>query len=153
MSMLPEFEREHDGFLISTNQRRVDVEVVHEFLTHSYWAAGISRELVARSIENSLCFGIYRGDRQVGFARVISDYATFAYLADVFVLEESRGKGLSKFLMQCIVEHPSLQGLRRWVLGTRDAHGLYAQFGFKPLHSPEIFMEIHNRDVYRPSNS
>ncbi|HWF91664.1 MAG TPA: GNAT family N-acetyltransferase [Terriglobales bacterium] len=151
--MLPEFEREHDGFLISTNQRRVDVEVVHEFLTHSYWAAGISRELVARSIENSLCFGIYRGDRQVGFARVISDYATFAYLADVFVLEESRGKGLSKFLMQCIVEHPSLQGLRRWVLGTRDAHGLYAQFGFKPLHSPEIFMEIHNRDVYRPSNS
>ncbi len=149
MSLLPEFDRERDGFLISTDRRRVNVDVVHEFLTHSYWAAGISREIVARSIENSLCFGIYRNDQQVGFARVISDYATFAYLADVFVLEAFRGKGLSKWLMQCIVEHPDLQGLRRWVLGTKDAHVLYAQFGFKPLQSPGIFMEIHNPDVYK----
>jgi len=152
MSPLPEFERSCDGFLISTDNRRIDLNVVHEFLTHSYWAAGISREVVARSIENSLCFGIYREDQQVGFARVISDYATFAYLADVFVLEDFRGKGLSKFLMQCIIEHPNLQGLRRWVLGTRDAHGLYAQFGFKPLHAPDIFMEIHNRDIYKTSS-
>jgi GNAT superfamily N-acetyltransferase len=151
MSLLPEFEKQRDGFLVSIDKRRIDLAVVHEFLTHSYWAAGISREVVARSIENSLCFGIYRDNQQAGFARVISDYATFAYLADVFVLEAFRGKGLSKWLMQCILEHPDLQGLRRWVLGTRDAHGLYAQFGFKPLHSPEIFMEIHNRDVYKPS--
>ena len=148
---LPELEKTRDGFVISTDKRRIDLNVVHGFLTHSYWAAGISREVVARSIENSLCFGIYREEQQVGFARVISDYATFAYLADVFVLEAFRGKGLSKFLMQCILEHPSLQGLRRWVLGTRDAHGLYAQFGFRPLQSPEIFMEIHNRDIYKSS--
>lgn len=151
MSPLPEFEKQRDGFLISTDKRRIDLHVVHEFLTHSYWAAGISREVVAHSIENSLCFGIYRGDQQVGFARVISDYATFAYIADVFVLGAFRGKGLSKWLMQCVLEHPSLQSLRRWVLGTKDAHGLYAQFGFKPLHSPEIFMEIHNQDVYKRS--
>jgi GNAT superfamily N-acetyltransferase len=151
MSLLPEFEKRRDGFLISTDKRRVDLDIVHEFLTHSYWAAGISRELVARSIENSLCFGIYPDGQQAGFARVISDYATFAYLADVFVLEAFRGKGLSKWLVHCILEYPGLQGLRRWVLGTRDAHGLYAQFGFKPLHSPEIFMEIHKRDIYKPS--
>ena len=144
-----EFLQARDNFIISTDKHRLDLDVIHEFLARSYWAAGISRETVACSIQNSLCFGIYRNDQQVGFARVISDQATFAYLADVFVLEAFRGTGLSKWLMQCIIEHPNLQGLRRWVLGTRDAHGLYAQFGFKPLSSPEIFMEIHNGDVYR----
>jgi GNAT superfamily N-acetyltransferase len=143
------YQEEHGEFTISTDKRRLDSDVIHEFLTRCYWAAGISREIVARSIENSLCFGIYRNDQQVGFARVISDYATFAYVADVFVLEAFRGKGLSKLLIRCIVEHPDLQGLRRWVLGTKDAHALYAQFGFTPLGSPERFMELHNPDVYK----
>jgi GNAT superfamily N-acetyltransferase len=143
------FEQHRGQFFISTDKSRLNLDVIHEFLVHSYWSANIPRETVARTIENSMCFGIYSGDKQIGFARIISDYATFAYLADVFVLEEYRGKGLSKWMMQCIVEHPDLQGLRRWVLGTKDAHGLYAQFGFKPLHSPERFMEIHNADVYK----
>jgi N-acetylglutamate synthase-like GNAT family acetyltransferase len=153
MCAISHHEQKRGEFTISTDKRRLDLDVIHEFLTHSYWAAGISREVVALSIDNSLCFGIYSNAQQVGFARIISDYATFAYLADVFVLEAFRGKGLSRFLMQCIVEQPSLQGLRRWVLCTRDAHGLYAQFGFKPLHSPELFMEIHNRDIYKRPNT
>ncbi|HEY1799738.1 MAG TPA: GNAT family N-acetyltransferase [Terriglobales bacterium] len=143
------YEQKRGEFVITTDKSRLNLDVIHEFLTHSYWATGISRDVLARSIENSLCFGIYGNDQQAGFARVISDYATFAYLADVFVLEAFRGKGLSKWLMRCIVEHPDLQGLRRWVLGTKDAHGIYAQFGFKPLGSPERFMERHNPDVYK----
>jgi GNAT superfamily N-acetyltransferase len=104
---------------------------------------------VERGIANSLCFGVYEGDNQVGFARIISDFATFAYLADVFIIESHRGRGLSKFLMECIVKHSDLQGLRRWVLGTRDAHGLYAQYGFKPLAKPDRYMEIHDPEVYK----
>jgi GNAT superfamily N-acetyltransferase len=144
-----EFQQIRDGFLISTDKHRLDLDVIHKFLARSYWSPNIPREVVARAIENSLCFGIYCDEEQIGFARVISDYATFAYLADVFVLEQFRGKGLAKWLMQCIIEHPDVRGLRRWVLATKDAHGLYAQFGFKPLHSPEIFMEIHNPGVYK----
>jgi GNAT superfamily N-acetyltransferase len=136
-------------FLISTERERLNLDVVHGFLTNCYWAKDISREIVARSVEHSLCFGIYEGSgAQVGFARVVSDLATVAYLGDVFVLESHRGRGLSKWLMQCIVQHPALQNLRRWILLTRDAHGLYSQFGFTPVKAPERYMELHRPDVY-----
>src|SRR5271170_3107180 len=117
-------------FVLSTDRERLDLDVIHGFLTECYWAKGISGEIVARSIENSLCFGIYAESRQVGFARVISDFATYAYIADVFVLGAFRGRGLGKWLMECIIQHPQLQGLRRWSLVTGDAHGLYAKSGF-----------------------
>src|SRR5579862_1260659 len=136
-------------FVISTDRDRLNLGLVHDFLTNSHWAKGIAREIVARSIEHSLCFGIYDSGAQVGFARVISDFATFAYLGDVFVLESHRGKGLSKWLMECIAQHPALQNLRRWVLLTRDAHSLYSKYGFTPVKSPERYMEIHRPDVYK----
>jgi GNAT superfamily N-acetyltransferase len=136
-------------FQISTDPARIDLRAVHDFLTNSYWARGIPFETVQRSIQNSFCFGIYHGDRQIGFARVITDRATFAYLADVFVLPDYRGRGLSKWLMKCIIAHPDLQGLRRWMLATRDAHALYTQYGFSPLKAPERWMEIHRPDVYK----
>ena len=140
----------HRGdFAISTSRERLNLDVIHEFLTNCYWAKGIPREVVARSIENALCFGVYDGTgAQVGFARVISDFATIAYVGDVFVLETHRGRGLGKWLMQCITQHPALQNLRRWILTTRDAHGLYAQMGFAAVKRPERFMEIHRPDVY-----
>jgi N-acetylglutamate synthase-like GNAT family acetyltransferase len=138
----------HGEFEISTDPSRIDVAAVHEFLTASYWAKGIPLETVRRSIHNSLSFGIRRDSELAGFARVITDRATFAYLADVFVVESFRGRGLSKWLMQCIFAHPELQGLRRWSLITRDAHALYRQFGFHQLKSPERWMELHNPKVY-----
>jgi GNAT superfamily N-acetyltransferase len=134
--------------VIDTDTTRLDLDVIHGFLTTSYWSAGIPRDTLARAIEHSICFGVYVGAGQVGFARVVTDQATFAYLADVFILEPYRGQGLSKRLMEAVVSHPSLQGLRRWVLATRDAHGLYARYGFKPLAVPERFMELHNPEVY-----
>jgi GNAT superfamily N-acetyltransferase len=133
---------------ISTDPARIDIGMVHEFLTNSYWAKGIPLETVLRSIENSIAFGVYRGRQQVGFARIISDQATFAYLADVFILPSFRGRGLSRWLMECIIGHPDLQELRRWMLATQDAHGLYAKFGFTPIKSSEPWMEIHCPDVY-----
>jgi GNAT superfamily N-acetyltransferase len=137
-------------FLISTDRERLNLDVVHGFLTNSYWAEGIPREVVARSIESSLCFGIYENSgEQVGFARVVSDFATVAYLGDVFVLESHRGRGLGKWLMECVVQHPALQNLRRWILLTRDAHGLYSQFGFEPLKAPERYMELHRPEIYQ----
>jgi len=142
-------ERRHGEFLISTDPARLDLDVIHNFLTNCYWARGIPREVVERSIEQALCFGIYDGSgAQVGFARVISDFATIAYVGDVFVLEPHRGRGLSKWLMECITQHPALQNLRRWILTTRDAHGLYAQVGFAPVKSPERYMERHDPNVY-----
>ncbi|HEY6306930.1 MAG TPA: GNAT family N-acetyltransferase [Candidatus Angelobacter sp.] len=135
-------------FEISTDPSRIDVSAVHGFLTASYWAKGVPLETVHRSIRNSLCFGIYRGGAQAGFARVITDRATFAYLADVFVSEAFRGRGLAKWLMQCIFAHPELQNLRRWTLVTRDAHDLYRQFSFQELKSPERWMEKHHPEVY-----
>jgi GNAT superfamily N-acetyltransferase len=136
-------------FLISTDRARLDLDAIHGFLTNCYWAKGIPREVVARSIEHSLCFGVYDGSgAQVGFARVVSDFATVAHLGDVFVLESYRGRGLSKWLMQCLMQHPALQNLRRWILLTRDAHGLYARFGFAPLNSAARYMELHRRDLY-----
>ena len=128
------------SIVVDTDQSRLDVQTIHRFLTDSYWSRGIPFEVVERSIRGSLCFGLYDGDRQVGFARVISDCATFAYLADVFVLESHRGRGLGKVLISAVMAHPSLQGLRRWLLATRDAHDLYSQFGFTPLAVPGRFM-------------
>jgi GNAT superfamily N-acetyltransferase len=142
-------EHRRGEFVISTDPARLDLDVIHDFLTNCYWAKGIPREVVARSIEHSLCFGIYDGrGLQVGFARVISDFATIAYLGDVFVLESHRGRGLSKWLMECVMQHPALQNLRRWILTTRDAHGLYSQVGFTPVKSPERYMELHQPNVY-----
>lgn len=138
-----------DGFTISTEKACLNLDVIHGFLSQAYWAKGMPRELVAKSIENTaLCFGIYQGDphkgraAQIGFARVITDRTTFAYLADVFVLPEFRGRGLSKWLMRVITEHPDLTGLRRFLLLTQGAHGLYARFGFAPPKNFERFMEI-----------
>jgi GNAT superfamily N-acetyltransferase len=126
---------------ISTDPSRLQLDAIHAYLTRSYWSPGVPRDVVARAIANSMCFGIYLGDTQVGFARVVTDKASFAYLADVYVLEEHRRQGLSKRLVETIQAHPELQGLRRFLLATRDAHGLYAQFGFKPLAVPERMME------------
>ena len=137
------------GYVISTDRARLDVVLIHGVLAASYWSAGIPIDVVRRAIAGSLAFGVYAaGGGQVGFARIVTDRATFAYLADVFVVEAERGRGLSKWLMSVIVAHPDLQGLRRWLLGTRDAHGLYAQFGFAPLRAPERFMERHDPEVY-----
>jgi GNAT superfamily N-acetyltransferase len=140
-------------FLVSTDRSKLDIDGIHEFLTNCYWAKGIPKETVLRSIANSLCFGVYGGGKQVGFARVVSDFATYAYIGDVFVVEVFRGHGLGKWLMECIVAHPFLHGLRRWTLATRDAHGLYAQFGFTPLQAPDRWMERHNPKVYADSES
>jgi GNAT superfamily N-acetyltransferase len=138
-------------FQISTDRNRLDLPAVHRFLTSSYWAAGIPFEVVQRSIEHSLPFGLYAGDRQIGFARVVTDYATYGYLADVFILEPFRGRGLGHWLVESIAAHPDLQGLRRWMLATRDAQRLYASVGFSPLKTPERWMERHFPDVYRPA--
>jgi GNAT superfamily N-acetyltransferase len=133
---------------ISTDPARLDVALIHQFLTESYWAKGIPLETVEQSIRGSLCFGAYDGKAQLGYARVISDRATIAYLGDVFVLPEARGRGVSKALMEAIVAHPDLQGLRRWILLTRDAHKLFEQFAFKPIANPPLWMERHDPDAY-----
>jgi GNAT superfamily N-acetyltransferase len=145
-------ERERDGFTVSTDPSRLDLDVIHGYLTRSYWAAGIPRDFVERSIRNSLCFGVFgRHGEQVGFARVVTDLATFAYVADVFVLDAYRGRGLSKWLMESILDHPDLRDVRRWHLVTRDAHGLYARFGFAEPQ-PGKHMEMVKVNPYaRPS--
>lgn len=136
-------------FTVSTERARLDVALIHCFLVEeSYWARERTEEQTQTAIENSICFGVYDGGRQIGFARVVSDKATFAYLGDVFILEEFRGKGLSKWLMEVIVSHPEVQGLRRWVLATRDAHGLYEQFEFSALRFPERWMEKTAPNAY-----
>lgn len=137
------------AYTITTEPARQDVDAIHAYLTRSYWAAGISREVVARSLRGSLCFGLFHGATQVGLARVITDRATFAYLCDVYVLEDHRGRGLGKWLIEAVMNHPDLLGLRRFMLATRDAHGLYAQHGFTPVARPQIFMEIVRTDLYR----
>jgi GNAT superfamily N-acetyltransferase len=138
------------GYQISTETEKLDVDLVHGFLANeSYWSQGVPRDTVETAIRNSLCFGVYSGSDQVGFGRVVTDRATFALLADVFILKEHRGKGLSKWLMRCIVDHADLQGLRRFLLLTSDAHGLYGQFGFTPLGAPSRFMEILRANIYQ----
>lgn len=144
------YEYQQDQYLISTDPAKLDVEVIHDFLSRSsYWAQNIPRETVVRSLKHSLCFGVYEDARQIGFARVITDRATFAYLADVFIVDDYRGKGLSKWLIRCIMAHPDLQGLRRFNLATHDAHSLYAQYGFKELQHPERHMEKVDEAVYQ----
>jgi GNAT superfamily N-acetyltransferase len=136
---------------ITDDRARMDVDTIHRYLSEeSYWAANIPRDVVERAIANSLCFGAFDGDAQIGFARVITDSATFAYLADVFVLPSHRGRGIAKEIMETVLAHPELQGLRRWHLVTRDAHALYAQFGFVPLEAPERHMAIAVKNAYPP---
>ncbi len=144
-------EHRKGEFTVSTDRARLDLDCIHGFLREAYWSQAIPREVVAKSLDHSLCFGLYDGARQVGFARVVTDYATFAWLGDVFVLETHRGRGLSKWLMHCVMAHPDLRGLRRFLLATRDAHGLYGQFGFKPLAAAERFMEIRDPEIYTRS--
>ncbi len=133
---------------ITTDPTRFDIDAIHAFLSRSYWSPGVPKAIVERAIAHSLCFGVLHGKEQVGFARVITDRATFAYLADVYVLEAHRGKGLSRRLMEAVMHHPDLQGLRRMLLATRDAHGLYAGYGFKPLAAADRMMEVHRPDIY-----
>ncbi|GEL71380.1 GNAT family N-acetyltransferase [Myxococcus virescens] len=137
-----------DGFVASDDLARIDLDVVHGYLSRSYWSAGIPRETVERAARNSLVFGLYSSGGQVGYARVVTDRASFAYLCDVFVLESYQGRGLGQWMMEALLEHPDLQGLRRFLLATRDAHSLYARYGFQPLGSPASFMERHDPDVY-----
>ena len=134
--------------VVTTDRSRLDVDTIHGFLSNAYWAQGIPRDVLVRAIEHSLCFGAFDGDRQVGFARVISDRATYAYVSDVFVLESHRGRGVGKSLMTAIMSHPELQGLRRWTLFTRDARGLYRQYGFGEGRYPERLMEVFNDCPY-----
>jgi GNAT superfamily N-acetyltransferase len=145
--------RERDGFTVATDPSRLDVDAIHAFLTTSYWSEGIPRGIVERALRGSLCFGLYQGaeegERQVGLARVVTDAATFAYLCDVYVLPELRGRGLGRWLMACVMEHPDLQGLRRFSLVTRDAHELYRPFGFTEIGNPDRHMEIVRPGLYR----
>jgi len=138
-----------DEYWITTDKEKFDMDIIHSFLTNSYWAEGISKEIIQRSIDGSLCFGVFENNKQIGFARMITDQATFAYLADVFILKEYRGRGLSKWLMEVIMSHPGLQGLRRMMLATRDAHELYKKFGFIPLSNADRWMQIHDPDIYK----
>lgn len=133
-------ESKRENFTISTDPARLDLDIICDFLARSYWANDRPRERIERSLANSLVFGMYDEEKQIGLARVVTDYATFAWLCDVFIDDSFRGKGLGKWLMETILSHPDLQGLRRWLLATRDAHGLYGQFGWKPLEKPERWM-------------
>ncbi|GAD79186.1 GNAT family N-acetyltransferase [Vibrio ezurae] len=138
------------GFRISTDNDELDFDVIYHFISESYWAKGVPKHTLLKALSNSFCFGLFdNSGAQVGFARLITDKATFAYLADVFVLESHRGQGLSKWLVQTILEHPDLQGLRRIMLATKDAHGLYCQYGFEAIVNPEMLMQIWHPDVYR----
>lgn len=149
--MFETFER--DGYLVTTDPAKFDLNAIHGCLVRAYWSQGIPRKTVERAVANSLCFAVLHGKAQVGFARVVTDCATYAYLCDVYILEEHQGKGLGKWLMECVMAHPSLQGLRRFSLATRDAHGLYRQFGFRELGNPDTAMEILRPDIYRTTRS
>ncbi len=137
-------ETHRDNFTISTDPARLDVDAITDMLSRAYWAQGRTREMIARYLQHSLIFGLYDGSRQIGLARVVSDYTTFAWLCDVFIHEDYRGNGLGKWLMETVHSHPDLQGLRRWMLATKDAHGLYSQFGWVPLEPPERWMMKFN---------
>jgi GNAT superfamily N-acetyltransferase len=142
-------DRQNGEFTISTDQNRLQIDVIHKYLSEeSYWAKERTREQTETAIKNSLSFGVYKGENQIGFARVVTDYATFAYLGDVFILEEFRGQGLSKWLMETIINHPDLQGFRRWILATKDAHALYEKFGFAELRFLMRWMEKTAPNAY-----
>lgn len=139
----------NDDYLISTDKKKLDIHAIHEFLsTKAYWCLNIPKEKVRISIENSFCFGVYHNGKQIGFARLITDFSTIAYLGDVYILEDYRGKGISKWLMETVMSHPELQGLRRWILLTGDAHDLYRKFGWTEIADPARWMEIHNKNAY-----
>lgn len=138
-----------DAYLISDNPEDLDYDVIHRFLSQSYWAEKIPRNIVEELCKNSLCFGIYLDGGQVGFGRLITDYATFAFVSDVFVLEEHRNRGLADWMLVCMKEHPRMQGLRRWMLATKDAHALYSKHGFVPMKNPDWFMEKAKPDIYK----
>ena len=141
---------ERSPYFIYTDPAKADARAVHKYLSEdSYWAENVPLEVVEKSMHNSLCFSLYDAEKQIGLARIITDKATFAYLCDVYVLPEFRGQGLSKWLMECVQNYPDLQNLRRFMLATKDAHGLYGQFGFKPVAAPERLMEVVNRDIYK----
>jgi len=137
-----------DPYQVTTDKSKFNFELIYQFISNSYWAKNIPRDVMKKAIDNSLCFGVFDGLCQVGFARVVTDGATFGYLADVFVLPSHRGLGLSKLMMEKIIIHPELQGLRRMMLATADAHGLYQQFDFKPLSKPANMMECWDPDIY-----
>ena len=139
-------------YTISTDKSKLELIIIHDFLSKSYWSEDIPIDVVKRSIENSLCFGVYNAQQQIGFARVITDHTTFAYLADVFILEKERGKGLSKWLMECILKHKELQGLRNFCLMTKDAQKLYEKFGFKNILDPKKFMAKKIEGIYKKNN-
>ena len=144
-----QIEWKRNQLVVTTDPARQDVDAIHSYLTRAYWCENIPREVVERAVRNSLCFGLFDGAAQIGLARVVTDYATYAYLCDVYVLESHRGRGLGKWLIECVMAHPELQGLRRFNLATRDAHSLYTQFGFQPLRQPEVHMEKHKPDIYK----
>ena len=137
------------AYRVTTERKQFDDVAIHAYLTTSYWSPGVPLDVVKRALDHSVCFGLFQGDAQVGLARAVTDRATFAYLADVYVLDDHRGQGLGKFIMTCVLDHPDLKSLRRMMLGTKDAHGLYANYGFTPLKTPARFMERHDPDVYR----
>lgn len=144
MAMPALLETSRGNFIISTDARRLDLDAITNMLSRAYWAKGRTREVIARYVTHSLVFGVYEGSKQIGLARVVSDYTTFAWLCDVFIHEEYRGQGIGKWLIETVIAHPDLQGLRRFILMTSDAHGLYSQFGFQPLANPESVMEKFN---------
>jgi len=145
--MHPEWKQ--NEFVVSTDPAKLDVKAIHAFLTRAYWSEQMPLEVIERALKHSLCFGLFESQAQIGLARVVTDYATFAYLCDVYVSESHRGRGLGKWLIECVMAHPQLQGLRRFNLVTRDAHGLYAPHGFQPLAKPENHMERHKPDIYK----
>jgi len=142
-----------DVFTVVTDPSKLDVVAIHRYLTRAYWSEGIPQHIVEKALANSLCFGLFQATQQIGLARVVTDRATYAYLCDVYVLEEFRGKGLGVWLMECVTSHPDLQGLRRFSLATRDAHGLYEKFGFAALKKPQSLMEIVHHDIYLRSQT
>ncbi len=140
--MIREFKK--GKYVISTDKRKLNIKVIHGFLQNAYWSKGIKIERVRKAIRNSLCFGVYEHGHQIGFARVITDYTNFGYLADVFIIESYRGNGLAKWLMSCIMNHSELKNIKAWMLATKDAHGLYSQYGFKPIDEPQKYMRRIN---------
>ncbi len=147
------WEAHRGEFTITTDPARLDLDAVYAYLARAYWCEGIPRQVVERATRQSLCFSLFEGERQIGMVRVITDYTTFAYLCDVYVLESHQGHGLGTWMMECVVRHPDLQGLRRWHLTTRDAHALYRKVGFVPLSKPERHMELFTPDIYKQQKS
>lgn len=149
---MKKFELKQHDLILSSDKSRLDLDFIHSFLSRSYWSEGIPKETLIKGIENSLSLGLYKNEQQIGFCRLITDYASFAYLADVFIIEKERGHGYGEWMINSLKGIPSLQGLRRWMLATKDAHPLYLKAGWKELENPNLFMEIVNKEVYKKQN-